>query len=456
MPKITFMGAGSSVFVRNIIGDCMCREALKDSEVALYDIDAERLDESKKILGVMNKTVNSNRMKIKTYCGVQNRKKALAKADFVVNAVQVGGYKPSTVIDFEIPKKYGLRQTIADSLGIGGIFRALRTAPVMLDFAHEMEKVCPDALFLNYTNPMAMLTGIMLKGSGIKTVGLCHSVQYCALSLYLALGKYNWGREGEPYPEYYDKDIRFKVAGINHMAWLLELKEDGRDVYPEFRELGRKLVADMRAGKAEKKDMIRLEIMNKFGFFITESSEHNAEYTPYWIKSGYPELIEEFNIPLDEYLSRCVRNIKNWKDEYARILKDATLTHEATREYGAGIMNAVTANIPFQFGGNILNDAGYISNLPREAVVEVPCFADGNGVQGTCVGNLPVQCAALNMTNINPQLLAMEAALTLKKERIYQAAMLDPHTSAELPIDKIIALCDDLIEAHGDMLPEYK
>ena len=443
------MGAGSTIFVRNVIGDCMCREALANSTVALYDIDPERLKESAAILSVLNKNINNNRMKIECYCGVENRRKALAGADFVVNAIQVGGYEPSTVIDFEIPKKFGLRQTIADTLGIGGIFRALRTIPVMLDFARDMEAVCPDAWFLNYTNPMAMLTGAMLKGSSVKSVGLCHSVQVCAASLLESLG-YGTLEELEMQP------YRFKTAGINHMGWLLEIyDENGVDLYPELREKARKMVPLMRKAIDNKhRNIIRLEMMNKFGFYVTESSEHNAEYAPYWIKHNYPELIAEYNIPLDEYPRRCVNQINSWKAQYQQILQDPHLTHQLSREYGSGIMEGIVLNKPYSFGGNILND-NFITNLPREAVVEVPCIADGSGIRGEFVGALPIQCAALNTTNINPQLLTIEAAFNHKRETVYQAAMLDPHTAAELSINDIIRMCDDLFEAHGDMLPEY-
>lgn len=449
MAKIAFTGAGSTVFVRSIIGDCMFMDSLKDSEIALYDIDAERLKESQKILSVLNANMNGNRMKIRTYCGPANRKKALKNADFVVNAIQVGGYKPSTVIDFEIPKKYGLRQTIADTLGIGGIFRALRTIPVMLDFAHDMEEVCPNALFLNYSNPMAMLTGALLHGSGIQTVGLCHSVQVCVASLLHTL-------RGITYEESEKHKITDKIAGINHMAWLLDFRYDGKDIYDELRAEAKTMVPKMcRAKKNKSANIVRLEIMNKFGYYVTESSEHNAEYTPYWIKSQYPELITKYNIPLDEYPRRCVNQIAAWKKQYKEILADPHLTRTLSREYGARIMNAVVTDTPYRINGNVLN-RGYIENLPSDAVVEVPCLVDSRGVHGTVIGRLPTQCAALNMTNVNPQLLTIEAALTRKKDTVYQAAMLDPHTAAELPIDKIIAMCDDLFKAHGNMIPKYR
>lgn len=449
MAKITFMGAGSTIFAQNVLGDCMCREALKDSHIALYDIDAERLKESEYIIGTLNRNINDNRAKITTHLGIRSRKAALRGADFVVNAIQVGGYEPSTVIDFEVPKKYGLRQTIADTLGIGGIFRALRTIPVMLDFARDMEEVAPNAWLLNYTNPMCMLTGAMLKATSVKTVGLCHSVQVCVQSLLETLGL-------ECTPERLS-GIRSKIAGINHMAWLLELSENGRDLYPEIKKIAEKKVKAWRKAPKEEKsgNMIRLEMMKRFGYYVTESSEHNAEYAPFWIKHNYPGLIDEWNIPLDEYPRRCVNQINGWKEQYEKLLNDPQLTHKLSREYGSGIINAIVTDTPYQIGGNVINN-GFITNLPGDAVVEVPCLVDRNGIQGTFVGKLPPQCAAMNMTNINVQLLTIEAALTLKRDHIYQAAMLDPHTAAELSIDDIVKLCDDLIDAHGDMLPKYK
>jgi alpha-galactosidase len=444
MPKITFMGAGSTVFAKNVLGDCMLAPSLQDAHIALYDIDSQRLKESAIMLENLNRNINGNRAKITSHLGVQNRKTALKSADYVVNAIQVGGYKPSTVIDFEVPKKYGLRQTIGDTLGIGGIFRALRTIPVLLDFAHDMEKVCPEAWFLNYSNPMAMLTGSVLRGSSIKTVGLCHSVQVCAPDLLKNLGMTDKV-----------KKLQWKVAGINHMGWLLEITDDGKDLYPEIKKRAAELLAKARKKGAYKNwDMVRLQMMLHFGYYITESSEHSAEYVPYWIKSQYPELIEEFNIPLDEYPRRCVGQIAGWKNRAKEVVDNKDLTHQRTPEYASYIMEAMETDIPFHLGGNILN-TGFIPNLPSKAVVEVPCFVDRSGVQGCYVGDLPEQCAALNRTNINVQLLTIEAAMTGKKEHIYHAAMLDPHTGSELTLDQIRNLCDDLIKAHGKMMPKY-
>lgn len=441
--KITFMGAGSTVFARNVIGDCMCTEALRDSVFALYDIDGTRLEESRVILEAMRKTMGGYG-KIECYLGVENRKEALRGATFVVNAIQVGLYDPCTIIDFEVPKKYGLRQTIADTLGIGGIMRALRTIPVLEDFARDMEEVCPDALFLNYTNPMAMLSGYMQRYTGVKTVGLCHSVQVCSESLLNEVGMQD-KMEGR-------KEL---IAGINHMAWLLKIQDkDGNDLYPEIKsrleEINYKL-DDKDCG-----NKVRLEYIRNFGYYCTESSEHNSEYNMFYIKSKYPELIEKYNIPLDEYPRRCVNQIAGWKKEYEELITNGVKTHERSKEYASHIMESIVAATPYQIGGNVLNTDHLITNLPEEACVEVPCLVNGYGVHPCHVGAIPVQCAAMNMSNINVQLLTIEAAKTRKKEHIYQAAMLDPHTGSELDIDTIKKMVDDLIEAHGDFMPEYK
>ena len=440
MPKITFMGAGSTVFARNVLGDCMCTPALRDSVIALYDIDAERLEDSYIIISAINNNINEGRAKIEKYCGVENRKDALRGADFVVNAIQVGLYDPCTIIDFEVPKKYGLRQTIADTLGIGGIMRGLRTIPVLQDFANDMEEVCPDAWFLNYTNPMAILTGYMQRYTKIKTIGLCHSVQSCSRDLLKALGMED-KLEGR-------KEL---IAGINHMGWLLEIQDkDGVDLYPEIRRRAAEKNASEKHG-----DMVRFEYIKNFGYYCTESSEHNAEYNCFYIKSKYPELIERYNIPLDEYPRRCVNQIKGWKEEKERILADGKITHERSGEYASYIMEAIVTGNPYKIGGNVLN-TGLIDNLPADACVEVPCLIDGRGCNPCHVGRLPVQLAAMNMTNINAQLLTINAAVTKKREDIYMAAMLEPHTAAELSIDDIKAMVDELIEAHGEYMKDYK
>ena len=441
MLKIAFIGAGSTVFARNVLGDVMCTQALRQCEIALYDIDAVRLEESHRVLATINKNINEGRAVIKDYLGAENRKEALRGANFVVNAIQVGGYEPCTVIDFEIPKKYGIQQTIADTLGIGGIMRALRTIPVMEEFAHEMEEVCPDALLLNYTNPMAMLTGYISRYTNIKMVGLCHSVQVCSEHLlkYLDMEDKLEGR-------------RELIAGINHMAWLLKIQDrDGNDLYPELKRRAR----EKNAGEKHW-DMVRFDYMDKLGYYCTESSEHNAEYNPFYIKPGYPELIEQFNIPLDEYPRRCINQINEWKELSQKLLTDTELSHTRSREYASYIMEAVVTNKPYIIGGNVLNTGHLISDFPEHACVEVPCVVDGTGIHPTRVGSLPPVLAAMNMTNINTQLLTIEAARTRKKEDILRAVMLEPRCAAILSIEDMQKMVDELLEAHGPYMAMYQ
>lgn len=441
MLKIAFMGAGSTIFARNVLGDVMLCPPLREAELALYDIDPVRLEESRRILSTLNENINEGRAVLKPCLGVENRKEALRGADFVVNAIQVGGYEPCTVTDFEIPRKYGLRQTIADTLGIGGIMRALRTIPVMEDFAHDMEEVCPDALLLNYTNPMAMLTGYISRYTGVRMVGLCHSVQVCAQTLLTELGMED-RLEGR----------REVIAGINHMAWLLSIRDrDGNDLYPEIRRRAKEKNAGEKHG-----DMVRLDYIDKLGYYCTESSEHNAEYNPFYIKSKYPELIERFNIPLDEYPRRCVNQIRDWKEMSEKLLSDPHLTHERSNEYASRIMEAVVTGTPYRIGGNVLNTGRIMEDFPQTACVEVPCLVDGTGVHPTYIGSLPPVLAAMNMTNISVQLLTVEAARTRKREDILRAVMLEPHTAAELSIDDMVRMVDELIDAHGPYMEMYK
>ncbi len=430
--KICFLGAGSTVFAKNVLGDCLCVDSLRDAEIALVDIDADRLHVSDVMLEIIKRSLGAT-ARIRAYLAADARE-ALTGADFVVNAIQVGGYEPATVIDFEIPKKYGLRQTIADTLGIGGIFRALRTIPVMIEYCRIMEAVCPDVLLLNYTNPMAMLTGAIQRATSVRTVGLCHSVQVCAGDLCREL-------------DLPDDNLRWKIAGINHQGWLLEISRNGEDLYPEIKR---------RAELPEywKKDAVRFEIVKWFGYYVTESSEHSSEYVPWFIKSRTPELIDRFHIPLDEYPRRCVNQIREWGFMKERLLRDEPLAHMRGHEYASYIFDALLTGNAYTFGGNVLN-SGLITNLPQGCCVEVLCVADSSGITPTYAGDLPPQCAALTRTNVNVQELTIEAALTRKREHIYQAALLDPHTAAELTIDETVSLCDDLIAAHGDYLPEY-
>jgi alpha-galactosidase len=433
MAKIGFIGAGSTVFAKNVLGDCMHVASLRGSHIALIDVDPVRLADSEAMVNNLNRSLGAE-MTVEAFLAA-DADKALAGADYAVNAVQVGGYRPCTVTDFEIPKKYGLRQTIGDTLGIGGIFRGLRTIPVLLDYCRIMEKVAPGVLLLNYTNPMAMLTGAALRAANLRTVGLCHSVQACAPCLCAEL-------------DLPADNLRWNIAGINHQGWLLEISRNGEDLYPEIK---RRAQLPEYVGR----DTVRFELMKRFGYYVTESSEHSSEYVPWFIKSRAPELIEQFHIPLDEYPRRCEEQISGWAAMRADLTGDTPLTHARTGEYASRIIDAVETGIPYTFGGNVLN-TGLVTNLPPRACVEVTCLADRNGVTPVHVGDLPPQCAALNRTNINVQELVVEAALTGRRDHIYQAAMLDPHTAAELTIDEIVALCDDLIEAHRGWLPEYR
>ncbi|MBC7235472.1 MAG: alpha-glucosidase/alpha-galactosidase [Chloroflexi bacterium] len=432
MAKICFLGAGSTVFAKSVLGDCLHVPSLRDAHIALVDIDPDRLHVSKIMLENINRTLGAA-AHIEAYLA-DDAERALAGADYVVNAIQVGGYEPATVIDFELPKKYGLRQTIGDTLGIGGIFRALRTIPVMLEYCRVIERVAPDVWLLNYTNPMGMITGALLRATDVQTVGLCHSVQVCAPHLCAML-------------DLPTDDLEWQIAGINHQGWLLEIKRHGVDLYPEIKRR-----AELPEYKG--KDAVRFEIMKWFGYYVTESSEHSAEYVPWFIKARAPELIERFHIPLDEYPRRCVRQIEGWEAMRRDLLADKPIQHRRGHEYASFIFDAMETGTPYTFGGNVLN-SGLITNLPDGCCVEVKCVADRSGIAPTFVGALPPQCAALTRTNVNVQELTIEAALTLKKDYIYQAAMLDPHTAAELTIDEIVSLCDELIEAHGDYLPAY-
>ncbi|MCQ2433162.1 MAG: alpha-glucosidase/alpha-galactosidase, partial [Clostridia bacterium] len=347
MEKITFMGAGSTIFSKYVIGDTMCSDVFHDAEFALYDIDEERLEESYIMINALNQNINEGRATIKKYLGIPQRKDALRDARFVVDAIQVGGYDPCTIIDFEIPKKYGLRQTIGDSLGIGGIFRALRTIAVLRGFAEDIEEVCPNAWFLNYTNPMAMLAGYMQRYTNVKTVGLCHSVQVCSDHLLKSLGMED-KLEGRTE----------LIAGINHMAWLLKIADkDGNDLYPEIK----RRAAEKNANEKHT-DMVRFDYIDKLGYYCTESSEHNAEYNPFYIKPGREDLIEKFNIPLDEYPRRCVNQIASWKKQKEELLAGGKIEHTRSREYASRIMEAMVTGNPIKIGGNVINH-GCITNL---------------------------------------------------------------------------------------------
>ena len=429
MPRIAFIGAGSVVFAQHLLGDILSFPELAESEIALMDIDAERLNVAEVMAHKVAEAVGVH-PKITAH---SERKPALAGCDYVINMVQIGTY-PSTLIDFNVPKKYGLKQTIADTLGIGGIFRALRTIPFMFEMGREMEELCPNVQFINYVNPMAMNTMAMLKGTKIRTVGLCHGIQGTAgaLSHYLKIPQ---------------EEISFVAAGVNHLAFFIKLERHGEDLYP----LLRKTIASPDWGNH---DRVRFELFKRFGYFGAESSEHGAEYVPYFIRRDREDLIERFGIPIDEYIRRCESQNTHWEKTREQMLGDEKIEVHRSAEYGSLIIHSIETDAKRVVYGNVLNH-GHITNLPDRCCVEVPCLVDRNGIQPTYVGDLPPQIAALVRTNVNVQELTVEAALTGKREHIYHAAMLDPHTSAELTIDEIYSLVDDLIEAHGGMLPQY-
>ena len=439
--KISLIGAGSTVFAQNLIGDILSFPELANSSISLFDIDATRLHTSEVVAHKVAQALGAKpEITVST-----DPERALAGADYAISMIQVGGYKPSTVIDFEIPKRYGLEQTIGDTLGIGGIMRGLRTAPVLLEYTRIMEHVCPDVLHLNYVNPMAINCLALAKASPIKLVGLCHSVQHTAKLLAEDLGVPS-------------EEVNYLVAGINHMAFYLKLEHHSQDLYPALRAfLERGQIPDRPHSGYDwsSADRVRYEIFKHFGYFVTESSEHFAEYVPWFIKSKRPDLLERFQIPIDEYLHRCEVQIRNW-DTLRRKLEDGSepLSVKRSVEYGSLIIHSQVTGVPRTIYGNVLNDT-LIENLPRDSCVEVPCLVDQNGIQPTRVGRLPPQLAAMMQTNINVQALTVEAILTGKREHIYHAAMLDPHTAAELDLEQITNLVDDLLEAHGQSVPGY-
>ncbi len=441
---ITFIGAGSAVFAKNIAGDILSRPALAQAEIRLMDIDRERLEESEIIVGKLAQTLGG-RATIKTYT---NQRRALEGADFVVCCFQVGGYDPCTITDFEVPKAYGLRQTIADTLGIGGIMRGLRTVPVLFSICEDMLQVAPNAIMLQYVNPMAINTWAMAaKYPMIKQVGLCHSVQGTA---------YELARDLDIPVE----EIRYRAGGINHMAFFLNFEHrqpDGtyKDLYPALKRgyaEGRFPKPSHRNPRCPNK--VRYEMLTRLGYFVTESSEHFAEYTPWFIKRDRPDLIEKFGIPLDEYPVRCVEQIARWKKEAAALKSADKVEVKESHEYASQIVNSVVTGEPSVIYGNHGNK-GYIPQLPDGCAVEVPTLVDNMGLQPTMVTGIPPQLIALMRTNINVQDLTVQALLTENPEHIYHAAMLDPHTGAELDLQQIWDLTHDLLAAHGTWLPEW-
>jgi alpha-galactosidase len=427
--KITFIGAGSTVFAKNLLVDILSFPELADSQICLFDVDAERLQTSEVVAKRIAQALRIQ-PKIET---TTDRSRAFDGATYAINMIQVGGYRPCTVTDFEIPKKYGLRQTIADTLGIGGIMRAVRTAPVLIEMCREMEQRCPDVVHLNYVNPMAINCWALTRATRIRTIGLCHSVQHTASELASDIGV--------PLEE-----VNYLVAGINHMAFYLKFERNGEDLYPLIYKV-------IEEDRVPQENRVRYDMLRRLGYFVTESSEHFAEYVPWYIKRDRPDLIERYNIPLDEYPRRCEAQIAQWK--YLRKsleAPDVLLEMERSVEYGSGIIHSMETGVTRVVYANLEN-TNLITNLPPGCCVEVPCLVDKNGVRPTCMGPLPPHLAALIQTNINVQVLTVEAILTGNRDHIYHAAMLDPHTGAELDLDQIWQLADDLIIRHGEWIP---
>ena len=439
------------MFTKNIVTDLLLLDEFRDLDVALVDIDEERLQFSKEVLDKIAGQLKATG-KITTY---KDRTEALPGSDFVMTSIQVGGYKPATVIDFEIPKRYGLRQTIADTIGIGGIMRGLRTMPVLLDIAADLERHCPEATWLQYVNPMVMnQLALQRKFPRVKCVGLCHSVQGTAEMLAKDLGEEI-------------KDIDFECAGINHVAFFtrFEKRANGKpaeDMYPRLREIAKQIVNDERKSSRSDEPMdhgralaekVRYEMLLRLGYFVTESSEHFSEYVPWFIKGGQPGLIDKFDIPLDEYIDRCESSLNRWEDLSANFAENTKITVKASHEYASLIAKAIVTGKQAMFNGNVSNAGGLIPNLPEDSCVEVPCLVDGDGIHPQKVAPLPPQLAALMQTNLNVQELTVDAVLEGNREHVYHAAMLDPHTAAELPLDQIWKMVDELIEAHGEYIP---
>jgi alpha-galactosidase len=426
MTRIAFVGAGSVEFTKNLLGDLLTFPELAGATIALHDIDQERLDSAE----AMARWTASALGAPATIEAHLDRRAALEGCDHVINMIQVGGHE-ATLIDFEVPKRFGLRQTIGDTLGIGGIFRALRTIPVMQGIARDMFELCPDAWLLNYTNPMAMLCWSVYAGTPIhRVVGLCHSVQWTTRGLAELVGV--------PYEE-----VEYLGAGVNHQAWILRFRHRGRDLYP--------LLDEAIERDPELRRRVRVEMYRRLGYFPTESSEHSAEYLPWFLRSD--EMIERFRVPVDEYVRRSEENLEEYEAMRRTLAEGGSFEIERSLEYASLIIHSMATGEARVIYGNVPNN-GLIANLPQGACVEVPCLVDGNGVQPTAVGNLPPQLAALNRTFLNVCELTVRAGLEGSREHVLHAALLDPNASSTLPPERIAEMVDALIEAHGDALPE--
>ncbi len=427
MVKIAFIGAGSVEFTRNVVTDlCGFPELHGRLELALHDIDAERLGHA----GTMAERISGQTGAGATVSSHLDRLAALDGADYVVNEIQVGGYA-ATRTDFDIPARYGVRQTIGDTLGIGGVFRGLRTIPVLMGIGEDMARACPGAYLLNYSNPMAMLPWAVYAGTPFdRVLGLCHSVRdtHGFLSGLVGLAP---------------SEVDFTTAGFNHQAFVLRFEHEGRDLYPRLREV--------IANDPELQRRVRVEVFRRFGFFPTESSEHSAEYLPWFMR--YDDQVEQFRIFVGDYLHRSEENIDEYERTRRELESDAPLDLESTSELASEFIHAHQTGQAREIYVNVRND-GKITSLPDDCCVEVPCLVDADGPHPRTVGALPPQLAALNRTFLNVVELTVRAVLEGSREHAYQAALMDPNTGATLTTREIVAMCDDLFEAHGELMPE--
>lgn len=442
MPRIALIGAGSIVFTRNLCSDILLTPALQDSTIALMDIDPVRLAQARDLVQAL---IDRRGLKARVEATLE-RRQAVDGANYVITTFQQGGLD-AYALDIDIPRKYGVEQCVGDTLGPGGVFRGLRTIPVLWDLCDDMDDLAPDALLINYVNPMAINCWAFDAYGGRPHVGLCHSVQ--GTSEMLA------GWIGAP-----SEEINFLCAGINHQAWFLEFRRGKQDVYPLiWKAIERQEVLNQ--------EPVRIDLMKYFGYFVTESSGHASEYAPYFRKSA--RMVEEELAPRfkDErdfwfdfartggYLRECLARINQSAEEYRELIDGARpIPAVRTHEYGSAIIEAMETNIPARVNGNVPND-GLITNLPDGCCVEVPCMVDANGIQPTVIGDLPPQLAALNRTNVNVQSLAVEACLGGDVEAVYHAIMLDPLTAAVCTLPQIRAMVDEMLVAQKRWLPQF-
>ncbi len=432
MSRIAFIGAGSMVFAKKLVGDLLSFPELADSEIVLMDIDDHRLEQTERVARAMveNGDVGA------TIEATTDRREALEGADYVLNMINVGGTEPFEN-EIRIPERYGVEQAIGDTLGPGGIFRGLRTIPTMLEIARDMEELCPDALLLNYTNPMAICCWALFEATEIETVGLCHSVQHTAEAI-------------ADYLELPQAELEYWVAGINHVAWFLELQHEGQDLYPDLR-------AAMDDGTIYEQDTVRFDLMKHFGRFVTESSHHNSEYHPYFRTdpaeierlegTGYAE-----RMPTATYLEGWKERSAERDDALADVDLDA-VGIERSEEYASRLIHSLETGTPRRLNLNVANETGAIANLPTAACVEVPCLVDGTGVHPCSVGDLPQPLVGITRTNVNVQELAVRGALEGDREAVHQAVKLDPLTAASLTLEEIHEMTEELLVANEAYLP---